>query len=186
MIRAALRLLRRLRAFAVRRTLRALSFARLMDPRLQLEWLLWLRDDIHPLHPHLPEVLRTSPNCKEPAVAENLCLPTGPCSHRCQQGKDCEGSRQATLRSLGLRRAALELTPDDLDAGRKALIWGCSVCAGNCPTPEACQLPVAASPLPPHPFPTTREGWCSLIGAVLGIAAFSFLAGFVGRYMGLF
>jgi hypothetical protein len=50
------------------------------------------------------------------------------------------------LRSIGLRRAALEINADDLDAGRKALHWGCSVCQGPCQVPEACELASDAKP----------------------------------------
>lgn len=73
----------------------------------------------------------------------------------------------------------------------------CSTCKGGpCPTPMDCQLP---EPQPPRPktfrtnfgvdgpfFPKTREGWGRLIGGVLGLAGFFFIAGAVGRHLQLF
>lgn len=74
----------------------------------------------------------------------------------------------------------------------------CSACAGGrCRTPTACQVP-EPTPAPrkrtfrptfeitgPH-LPRTRAGWGRVLQTGLGIAGFFFIAGAVGRHLGVF
>ena len=45
------------RRWAVRVCIAFLRAFGLLPPRMHLAWLLWLRDDMGPVHPHLPTVL---------------------------------------------------------------------------------------------------------------------------------
>jgi hypothetical protein len=58
---------RRARTWALRIIVSWLMLTGLVPPRLHLEFLHWLREDLHPLHPGVPTVLR------EIAEAEERC-----------------------------------------------------------------------------------------------------------------
>lgn len=67
MRRAVFRRLKRARTWALRLLISTLMLTGCMPPSARLEFLRWLREDMHPLHPGMPTVLR------EIAEAEDSC-----------------------------------------------------------------------------------------------------------------